>query len=196
MITETRKEYKKTVNVSQIISFFKKNKSKLTEIYEPRIITSLYFDTVDFGLYKSSIEKDVDTYKARIRTYSNNNNFYKEIKKNMFSGKSKSIEQLDINSFSEISNIYINGNSLYPTLFTQYKRRYFNFDNNCRVTLDSNIHFISHQFRIPSKVEIYYPKEIIEFKQLNENFNIEKYIDKNPVAFSKYKYGVLKIYGI
>ncbi len=91
MITETRKEYKRTVNVSQIISFFKKNKSKLTEIYEPRIITSLYFDTVDFGLYKSSIEKDVDTYKARIRTYSNKNNFYKEIKKNMFSGKSKSI---------------------------------------------------------------------------------------------------------
>lgn len=196
MITETRKEYKRTVNVSQIISFFKKNKSKLTEIYEARIITSLYFDTVDFGLYKSSIEKDVDTYKARIRTYSNNNNFYKEIKKNMFSGKSKSIEQLDINSFGEISNIYTNGNSLYPTLFTQYKRRYFNFDNNCRVTLDSNIHFISHQFRTPSKVKICYPKEIIEFKQLNENFNIEKYIDKNPVAFSKYKYGVSKIYGI
>ncbi len=196
MITETRKEYKRTVNVSQIISFFKKNKSKLTEIYEPRIITSLYFDTVDFGLYKSSIEKDVDTYKARIRTYSNNNNFYKEIKKNMFSGKSKSIEQLDINSFGEISNIYRNGNSLYPTLFTKYKRRYFNFDNNCRVTLDSNIYFISHQFRTPSKVKICYPKEIIEFKQLNENFNIEKYIDKNPVAFSKYKYGVSKIYGI
>ena len=68
----------------------------------------LYFDTVNYSLYKSSIEKDVDTYKVRVRTYSNNKNYFKEVKKNMSSGKYKLIEPLDIKSFSEISDLFIN----------------------------------------------------------------------------------------
>tara|TARA_B100001057_G_scaffold497834_1_gene603067 strand:- start:4803 stop:5393 length:591 start_codon:yes stop_codon:yes gene_type:complete len=196
LITETRKEYKRIVNISETMSFLKKNEKKLIEIHEPRIITSLYFDTFNFSLYKSSIEKDVDTYKVRVRTYSNNKKFFKEVKKNMFSGKYKLIEQLDVESFNDLTHFFVNGNKLYPTLFTEYKRRYFNLDNNCRITLDTDIHFTSHKYRTPVKEKMNYLKDILEFKQLETNLNIEKYIDKNPVAFSKYKYGIKKVYGI
>ena len=196
MITEIRKEYKRILDISETVSFFKKNEKKLIEIHEPRFVTSLYFDTVNYSLYKSSIEKDVDTYKVRVRTYSNNKNYFKEVKKNMSSGKYKLIEPLDIKSFSEIPDLFINGHKLYPTLFTKYKRRYFNLDNNCRITLDTDVHFISHKCRTPVEEKMNYSNDILEFKQFETNLNIEKYIDKNPVAFSKYKYGIEKVYGI
>ncbi len=196
MKTETRKEFKRIVDFSETMNFLKKNERKIVEIYEPRIVTSLYFDTINFSLYKSSNEKDVDTYKVRVRTYSNNKIFFKEIKKNMFNGKYKSIEPVDLVSFSEISELFVNGNVVYPTLFTKYKRRYFNLDNKCRITLDTDISFSSHKYRTPVEVKVNYSKDILEFKQFESNLNIEKYIDKNPVAFSKYKNGIEKIYEV
>ena len=69
-------------------------------------------------------------------------------------------------------------------------------DNNCRITLDTDVHFISHKCRTPVEGKMNYSNDILEFKQFESNLNIEKYIDKNPVAFSKYKYGIEKVYGI
>lgn len=196
MKNELRKEYKKVVNNFEVIKFLKKFDNKLNEIYQPRIITSLYFDTINYSLYKASLDQDVDTFKIRVRTYSNNKFYYKEIKKNLFSGKHKIIEKIEIKDFNDIKTINRNGYVFYPAVFTQYKRQYFNFDNNCRVTIDSDINFISHEFRTPVEINIPFNMKILEFKQFNNNLNIEKYLHTNPEAFSKYKFGIEKLYGI
>jgi hypothetical protein len=60
--------------------------------------------------------------------------------------------------------------------------------------LDTDIKFISHKFRSQSQKNYYFPNEVLEFKLLNGNLDIEKYIDTNPVAFSKYNYAVEKLY--
>ena len=77
---ENRKEYKIILNKKQLAYFLKQNKSKLKRIYSSRVITSLYFDSTDFRLYKNSMNNDVNNYKVRVRTYSNNNSFFQEIK--------------------------------------------------------------------------------------------------------------------
>jgi len=191
---ELRKEYKRIAKQHELNNFFIKYKESLKEIYEPRTITSLYFDTSDYALYKSSILNDSDSIKLRIRTYSNSKKYFKEIKKNNFAGKSKTIENLEIESFNDVNKIFLNGMTLYPLLFTKYDRKYFSFEN-CRVTLDTNISFLPHSFRGGCFTEKYFLENIIEYKANGKNFDIEKYIDSNPVAFSKFKYGVKKIYG-
>lgn len=195
MKSEFRKEYKIIATPYEFNNFFSKYNKKISEIYEPRKITSLYFDTIDLSLLSSAKFEDVNLFKARIRKYSNSEKFYKEIKKNTFSGKYKEIEKLTIESFDQIDKIYINQMTLYPVLFTEYERRYFTLEK-CRITLDSNITFISHSFRSPVKIQINYINKIIEYKPLDKNFDIEKYIYKNPVAFSKYRVGAGRLYDL
>ena len=71
MKVEYRKEYKSILNHHELNNFFIKYSSDLNEIYEPRTIKSLYFDTIDFSLFKSSLFNDASSIKLRIRTYSN-----------------------------------------------------------------------------------------------------------------------------
>ena len=96
MKVEYRKEYKRILNHHELNNFFIKYSSDLNEIYEPRTIKSLYFDTIDFSLFKSSLFNDASSIKLRIRTYSNSKKFFKEIKTNNFAGKFKSINELSI----------------------------------------------------------------------------------------------------
>jgi len=63
------------------------------------------------------------------------------------------------------------------------------------VTLDTNISFLPHEYRGNSYSVKHYHNNIVEYKALGNNYDIEKYIDINPVAFSKFKSGVQKIYG-
>ncbi len=194
MKVEYRKEYKRILNHHELNNFFIKYSSDLNEIYEPRTIKSLYFDTIDFSLFKSSLFNDASSIKLRIRTYSNSKKFFKEIKTNNFAGKFKSINELSINSFNEVEKIFLKNKTLYPLLYTEYKRRYFSF-KECRVTLDTNISFLPHEYRGNSYSVKHYHNNIVEYKALGNNYDIEKYIDINPVAFSKFKSGVQKIYG-
>ena len=68
-------------------------------------------------------------------------------------------------------------------------------DNNCRITLDTDVHFISHKYRTPVEGKMNYLKDILEFKQFETNLNIEKYIDKNPVAFQNISMELKKFMG-
>jgi len=192
---EFRKEYKIIATPYEYNNFYSKYNKKIKEIYESRKITSLYFDTIDQSLLSSSKFQDVNVIKVRIRTYSNSEKFYKEIKKNTFSGKYKEVEKLKIESFDQIDKIYLNQLTLYPILFTEYERRYFTFEN-CRITIDYNITFTSHSYRSPVIIHKQYENKIIEYKPFEKNFDIEKYIYTNPVAFSKYKVGANRLYGL
>ena len=192
---EFRKEYKRVLTKPESLIFLKKYEDKIKVLHNQRTITSLYFDTIDYSLYKSSTLKDVNTEKIRIRNYEGGKEFFKEVKKNTYSGKYKTVTKLSINSFSDISKVNQYGEVLYPALFTKYKRSYFNI-GNCRVTLDTDIEFSTHKFRSHSQKNYFFNKEIVEYKLLNKDLDIEKYIDENPVAFSKYNYAVEKLYGL
>ena len=193
MKTENRKEYKLILNKNELNEFFNKYSDNLENLHSPRIIKSLYFDTLNFSLYRKSKFYDVDTYKFRIRTYPNEKKYFKEIKFNTSNGKKKLVEELNIKSFKEVGQISFKGTVLYPSLFTEYKRQYF-VHENCRITLDTSIKVYSHQFRSQVSKINHFQRDILEFKMLTNNPNIEKYIVKNPVAFSKYKYGIEKLY--
>ena len=195
MKNEFRKEFKIIATPYVFNNFFSTHNKKINEIYEPRKITSLYFDTFDTSLLSSSTFDDVNTFKLRVRTYSNSDKYYKEIKKNTSSGKYKEVEELLVRSFDKINKIHVNQFTLYPFLFTEYERRYFKLEN-CRITIDYNITFTSHSFRSPVKIQQKYENKIIEYKPFEKNFDIEKYIYKNPVAFSKYKGGANRLYGL
>ena len=195
MKNEFRKEYKVIATPYEFNNFFSRYNKKINEIYEPRKITSLYFDTLDLSLLSSAMFDDVNTFKVRIRTYSNSDKFYKETKKNTSSGKYKEVEKLSVVSFDEINKIHVNKLTLYPFLFTEYERRYFTLEK-CRITIDYNVTFTSHSYRSPVKIQKKYENKIIEYKPFERNFDIEKYIYKNPVAFSKYKVGSRRLYDL
>ena len=98
---EKRKEYKFLLNTSQVGGFLQNFENKLIPLYPKRIITSLYFDTVDFFLFNNARLHDTNKMKVRIRTYSNESRFFKEIKLNDSFGKRKIVENLKINSFDQ-----------------------------------------------------------------------------------------------
>ena len=81
MKTETRKEFKRIVDFSETMNFLKKNERKIVEIYEPRIVTSLYFDTINFDNYYDNIDGVSDRVKHRIRWY---NDFFLNSKDAVF----------------------------------------------------------------------------------------------------------------
>ncbi len=193
MVVEERKEYKFLLSEKKKYEFLYKNKDELTMLFPKRKITSLYFDTLNFDLFENSILYDVEKFKIRIRTYSNTNKFFEEIKSNLFSGKKKSVTELSINNFKEISEIYYKGLIYFPAVYTQYDRSYYKF-NEARLTIDENIEFISHNFRTKLNIVKKYENNVIEYKNLEGFSEVEKYIHENPVAFSKYNEAIKKVY--
>ena len=192
MVVEERKEYKLLASEKNIAEFLYKNKKELVTLFPKRKIKSLYFDTLNFELFENSNLNDVEKFKIRVRTYSNTTKFYEEVKSNLFLGK-KSVNELSINDFNEISEIYYKGVIYFPAVYTQYDRSYYKF-NEARVTIDENIEFISHTFRTKLNIVKKYDKNVIEYKNLEGFSDVEKYIDRNPVAFSKYNTAIRKVY--
>ena len=80
----------------------------------------------------------------------------------------------------------------YPCLFTEYKDNILPMKTAGLLQIPVS-KFIHTSFGQRYK-ENYFQRDILEFKMLTSNPNIEKYIFKNPEAFSKYKYGVEKLY--
>lgn len=193
MVVEERKEYKLLASEKNVAEFLYKNKNELVTLFPKRTIKSLYFDTLNFELYEKSNLNDVEKFKIRVRTYSNNSKFFEEIKSNLFLGKKKKVTELSINDFKEVSEIYYKGVVYFPAVYTQYERSYYKF-NEARVTIDEDIKFISHNFRTKLNIIKKYYNNVIEYKNLEGFSDVEKYIDKNPIAFSKYNTAIRKVY--
>ena len=174
---EKRKEYKFVLNNNETKNLLSIFGNDLNVLYPSRIITSLYFDTVDYRLYNDSKLFDTNKMKVRIRTYSNDKKFYKEIK------------------FNDLFELNERGLTLIPTVYTSYERNYYNF-NDLRVTVDSKILFSSHKIRTLSNTKVEFSKSIVEYKLGKNVSEIEKYFYLNPVAFSKYQTAVSKIYNV
>ena len=162
--------------------------------YDSRYISSFYYDTVNFNIYRDSINGVSERKKYRVRFYNNNyeklnleekikvadlgyKNIYKvkdfknmEIKKIIFQYK-RELDQLFIPS--ELFKIY------FPVSFINYFRSYFiSYDGKVRITLDEKINYsriinskknFSLKTLIPDKfgvIEIKYDNKIDFSKKL------------------------------
>ena len=123
--TEERKEKKFILNSqskSKQLFFIRKDYKKL---HPSRKITSLYFDTIDFKIYRNSLDVDVDKFKVRFRQYNNIGEIYKEIKLNLPDGRKKEIEKTSYRSLDQIKFSYYRGLNLFPVVKISFDREYF-----------------------------------------------------------------------
>ena len=110
---------------------------KIIKLYPNRKITSLYFDTIDFKLYKKSLDLDIDKFKVRFRQYNNIGDIFKEIKLNLSDGRQKIIEKTNYESLDKIKFFQYQGLNLFPIIKIFFDREYF-YHEGVR-TIDTNL---------------------------------------------------------
>jgi len=189
-LEKVRKEYKFKLTNEQLFKLKSSFLVNFEKLHNSRNIKSLYFDNDKFDLYFNSIINDANNFRIRFRR-NIHNKIDREIKKNTNYGKQKIIEPTEFICFKEISDTEYLNRIYYPSLFVEYEREYFRFEN-LRVTLDSKIKFKDPKEILSHEINF----NILEYKILNPNLDIEieKYFFTNPTSFSKYKYGIKKIY--
>ena len=195
MKIEKRSEIKYVFNNKELNNFLLSYQLD-EQLYPERLISSFYFDTVNYDLYKNCLYQDSDSYKVRIRYYNNNLAILsKEVKYTKPNGKSKSIKKLDLNS--ELPSTLIFKNQLLKQASkVEYKRQYYKFKNS-RITIDTNIHFMSVNYRTYVTKNIDENLNIVEFKLLKENnFEIFNDLPSSPTSYSKFKQSIKKLYNI
>ena len=163
------------------------NKLKYKKHYESRFISSIYYDTINFNLYRDSINGVCNRRKYRARFYNDNFeeiNFEEKIKisdlgyKKTHSTKDfKNINKIKL--FLKIDKRYKEVlipsrflNIYYPVSFINYFRSYFiSYDSKTRITYDEKINYskiinrkndLSLLTKIPDKlgvIEIKYDEE-------------------------------------
>ena len=191
------------------------------EEFPKRKLTSIYYDTKDFSLYKLSVNGVSERKKIRVRFYDNEFSKAKiEYKyksgemgwKNFQQIENKNFNLIQLNYISEKSNkennlfIPLFIDSIYqPNLIVVYKRRYFKSKlNKNRITLDTDLsfgrlykskflNFFENNFKKSSSVlELKYDEDI------NPDFEIinilSKYIGLIYSRFSKYCEGIEHCY--
>lgn len=155
------------------------------EIYTPRYVTSIYFDTIELDNYINSIEGVLPRNIIRLRTYSENiitnnslklsvyknNNFVLERKESRHEGDIKKIQNCS-NPFNLLINgLHQDGHSFYPKTVINYLRTYFIL-MDVRLTVDIDIqysddinrcsYFMSHnECVLELKSEFQYQAEIV-----------------------------------
>ena len=83
-----RKEYKFVTDIENSSKYLEWINKNSTILYPKRIIQSIYYDNLNFSLYKNSIFDDTDRFKIRFRNYPElSEKIFKEIKKNTRDGK-------------------------------------------------------------------------------------------------------------
>ena len=120
-------------------------KNRFREIFKPREIFSIYFDTKYNQTYHDSNEGIVPRSKLRLRTYNfkslKKNKFNIEIKKSINHGRLKSTKILNNYEKSLKLGIFLkNYGFCYPKIIIKYNRSYYKY-KNIRLTLDKNIKF-------------------------------------------------------
>lgn len=191
-----RKEYKLVLSYAEVENFLKMFKCKNNEIFEKRQVQSLYLDTKNYDLFYNSEVDDIEKYTLRFRKYSNNKNINFEVKESNMLGKFKKSIPSKYKSFEQIRNLNYKSYHTTPVLNVSYTRNYYTFET-ARITVDRNIEFKSTTNRtLSTRIHNSYIN-IVEIKLLNQkNLDVEYMLLQNPQKFSKYKYGMSKIYNL
>ena len=136
-----RKLHLNNKNIFELKNIFSNQGFK--RIFPNRIIFSCYLDTIDYQMYKDSIEGIVPRKKIRLRSYNKlfKEKVYLEIKINSVEGRYKKVTEV-----SNYKDIFDRGyfdqdyGICYPKLLVKYKRSYFKKDN-VRLTIDKEVKF-------------------------------------------------------
>jgi hypothetical protein len=176
----------------------------LRKTYPDRIIKSIYFDTKSLYLAQQNIDGFSSRFKIRERYYDNKKNSLLEIKNK----SNKLVEKFFFKNFKYSSNngliiydklkdlhkypktfFFLNSNKFFKTSIVQYKREYYNVDENFRFTFDKNISFFNFSNNRKT-IEKKFKYAILELKTFDlDNNKIIDYINKlniYPKRFSKY----------
>ena len=190
-----RKEKKFRVTVNEFHKLQSLLQQKGMEVlFKPRVISSIYFDTVDMNMFHDSEEGVLPRKKVRIRWYDESEKFTLENKTSSIEGRFKVTSKLD-NSFIDKKLITKNRMDaqyglIQPILKVSYERSYFVL-NKMRITFDKNITY--QYLRIANNRKYYEPERVVEIKTpiaCPDNF-IEKNIPYPTARFSKYSRGLL-----
>ncbi|WPP52370.1 polyphosphate polymerase domain-containing protein [Catalinimonas niigatensis] len=200
--------------------FIRTLKIPFKEVYHPRIINNVYFDTQELQAYKDNIVGKAERKKLRLRWYDEKNaEIYKpkleyKIKKSLL-GIKKTYSIMPVNHRDELLNkdaIYRNFRASelplqvmddllgrIPVLINQYHRKYYaSLDGKVRITVDSDISFRRFNFYanrgfIKAQVPV-----IVEVKydQDDEEYGrqIGQMLPFRMTKFSKYQIGIEKTY--
>ena len=190
-----RKEKKFRVTISDFHKFQDQLcKQGMLTLFEPRVVNSIYFDTVNLRMFYDSEEGVLPRKKVRIRWYNNEKIFTLENKISSIEGRFKVTDRLDNNI---LDNQFLNDNrideiygAIQPVLKVSYERSYFIF-NQMRITFDKDICY--QNLKYEDKRKYYDPERVIEIKipiNCADDF-VEKFIPFPTTRFSKYARGLL-----
>ena len=180
------KLYIKSEHLIDFKKFLIKHAAK--QLYQPRLIKSLYFDNLNFNMYNDSIEGIVPRKKIRIREYPNTNdkNFYLEIKHSSVEGRFKTRKILNNKQVDYFKNSGFFDNqygTCLPNYYVIYEREYSKIDD-VRISIDKNLIYKSYRTNIVRKDD----NSIVEIKTTIKK-NLDDLIKLFPfqrIRFSKY----------
>lgn len=190
-----------------------------SEIFEKRVINNIYFDNEELKNYHDNVEGSFDRLKYRIRWYGDR---LKDISKGKFEIKIKKgdlgrkisfkLKRFSLGNNTDLIKLLKNNkeindlidvNSLVPTLYNSYSRKYFlSLNRNYRITIDSN-----QIYRMPiyglgfgvGKIEDY-NQIIFEIKYnqiIHQNaHHVSSFFPFRISKNSKYVNGIEKLYGV
>ena len=190
-----RKEKKIRVTVNEFFKLQSLLQQKgMKSLFKPRVISSIYLDTVDMNMFHDSEEGVLPRKKVRIRWYNEDKKFTLENKTSSIEGRFKVTSKLDSSILDNELKIKSRMDSQYgliqPILKVSYERSYFML-NNMRITFDKNITY--ENLKYGNKQKYYEPERVIEIKippNCSDDF-LEKYIQYPTTRFSKYSRGCL-----
>ena len=164
--------------------------NNFNEIYKKRLISSIYYDNINLGMYNDSSEGVIPRKKLRIRNYDQSKMFYIEEKLTTQNGEFKNSKKIDNLSNYE-SLIDKNYGICYKILNIMYKRQYF-LKEKIRITIDTSIQYQKISNDIIFKEDQKFNDCVIEFKTFKtRDFNeIKDKIPLDEIRFSKYSNAV------
>ena len=190
-----RKEKKIRVTVNEFFKLQSLLQQKgMKSLFKPRVISSIYLDTVDMNMFHDSEEGVLPRKKVRIRWYNENKKFTLENKTSSIEGRFKVTSKLDSSILDNELKIKSRVDSQYgliqPILKVSYERSYFML-NNMRITFDKNITY--QYLRTENNRKYFEPERVVEIKipiSCSDDF-VEKHIPYPTARFSKYSRGLL-----
>ena len=191
-----RKEIKLKIDKSKVNDFkkfiFEKN---FTEQYPDRLIESVYFDNINYEMFKDSLEGTVPRKKIRLRSYDKKKKFFLEEKISSLENRFK--KSIVSNNFEKLSKNGILDKSYgicKMILTVSYIRKYYKL-GPFRVTIDKKIEFTKFNNFRPTlnkykdsniAVEVKCPVQI-------SNEKIFKMFPFEQIRFSKYSVAIEKL---
>ena len=162
------------------------------QLYQPRLIKSLYFDNLNFDMYNDSIEGVAPRKKIRIREYPNTSdkNFYLEIKNSSVEGRFKTRKILDnkkLDYYKKAGVFDSQYGVCLPNFYVSYEREY-SIINDVRISIDKNLVYENYR----GNNVCHDGNSIVEIKT-SINKNLDDLIELFPfqrTRFSKYCFAV------